>query len=479
MSTASILRILLLVGWWGTALAAQIPAEKRPLADWIDEHQSELKRINQTVWNHAEVGLEEVKSSRELQEFLRANGFRVEAGLAGMPTAFVATYGEGRPIVGVLAEYDALPGLSQKAEPVRAARPEASAGHGCGHSMLGTASAAGAVALKQVMAARRLPGTIRVYGTPAEETLIGKVYMVRAGLFDDVDVVLAWHPGDRNKVSYASSKALVSAKFNFHGLPAHASVSPHEGRSALDAVELMNAGANYLREHVKEDARIHYVITNGGGQPNVVPPEAQVWYYVRADRHADMEVYWQRLNDIARGAALMTGAGLDVQVDTATHDVLPNLSISRVIQKNMELIGPPQFDESDREFARRTQEPLTPRPEKPLADRVEPLAREPERNPGSTDVGEISWKVPTGQFAVATYSFGAPAHSWQIVACGARPIGEKGMLVAAKVLALSAYDLLTSAEERAAARKDFEQRTRGQRFTSLVPAGQKAPQKIR
>ncbi len=303
--------------------------------------------------------------------------------------------------------------------------------------------------------------------------------MVRAGLFDDVDAVLAWHPDHRTKVTFASSKAAVSAKFTFRGLPAHASVSPHQGRSALDAVELMNIGANYLREHVREDARIHYVVTGGGGQPNVVPPEAQVWYYVRADSYADMERYWQRLNDVARGAALMTGATLEVQVDTATHEVLPNRPLSRLIQRNLELVGPPQFTDADREFARRTQEDITPRPEKALADTIEPLPAQPEKNPGSTDVGDISWKVPTGQFTVATYTFGAAGHSWQIVACSATPIGEKGMLVAAKVMALSAYDLLTSAEERAAARKDFEERSRGLRFYSLVPPGQKPPAKIR
>jgi aminobenzoyl-glutamate utilization protein B len=461
------------------AASAQMPPHKQRLAEWVDEHRTELTRINRNIWSYAETGLEEVKSSRELQDFLRANGFEVEAGVAGMPTAFVASYGSGKPVIAVLAEYDALPGLSQTSEPVRSPRPDATAGHGCGHSLFGTASTAGAVALRHLMAQENLAGTIRLYGTPAEETLIGKIYMGNAGLFDDVDVVLAWHAADRTRSSYASSKAMVSAKFTFSGLPAHASTSPQRGRSALDAVELMNVGVNYMREHVGEDARIHYVITDGGGQPNVVPGRAQAWYYVRADRHAEMEGYWRRLNDIARGAALMTGTELEVAIDTSGHELLPNLPLSRLIQRNLELVGPPRFDDADREFARRTQEGLTPRPERPLADGIEPLSEEPERGPFSTDIGDISWKVPTGQFNVATYTYGAPGHSWQIVACGAGPIGEKGMLVAAKVMALAAYDLLTDPAELSAARADFEQRTKGTTFTSLVPKGQQAPASIR
>ncbi len=461
------------------AVSAQMPPRKQHLVEWVDAHKTELVRINRNIWTYAEVGLEEVRSSRELQDFLRANGFAIEAGVAGMPTAFVASYGSGEPVIAVLAEYDALPGLSQTSEPVRSPRSDATAGHGCGHSLFGTASTGGAVALRHLMEQENLSGTIRLYGTPAEETLIGKIYMVNAGLFDDVDVVLAWHAADRTRSSYASSKAMVSAKFTFSGLPAHASVSPRQGRSALDAVELMNVGVNYMREHVGEDARIHYVITDGGGQPNVVPARAQSWYYVRADRHADVEGYWQRLNDVARGAALMTGTQLEVAIDTSTHEILPNLPLSELIHRNLELVGPPRFDDADREFARRTQEPLTPRPEQPLADAIEPLPAEPERGPASTDIGDISWKVPTGGFTVATYTYGAPGHSWQIVACGAGPIGEKGMVVAAKVMALSAFDLLTEPEELSAARADFERQRKGTTFTSLLPKGQQAPASIR
>jgi len=458
---------------------AQMPPQKERLAAWVDEHRPELVRINRNIWSYAEVGLEEVKSSRELQDFLHANGFAVESGVAGMPTAFIASYGSGKPVIAVLAEYDALPGMSQTSDPVRSPRPDATTGHGCGHSLFGTASAAAAAALRHLMEREGLAGTIRLYGTPAEETVIGKIYMVNAGLFDDVDAVLAWHSLDRTQADYGSTKALVSAKFKFSGLPAHASVSPHQGRSALDAVELMNVGVNFLREHVEGDARFHYVITDGGGQPNVVPPQAEVWYYVRADRHADLEGYWRRLNDVASGAALMTATEVAVTVDTSTHEVLPNLPLSRLIHRNLELVGPPRFDDADRDFARRTQEDIDPRPEQALSERVEPLPEEPRRAPSSTDMGDISWKVPTGHFSVATYTYGAPAHSWQIVACSAAPIGEKGMLVAAKVMAMSAFDLLAAPAELAAAREDFVKRTEGTTFTSLVPKGQRAPVRIR
>ena len=285
---------------------------------------------------------------------LRANGFTVEEGVAGMPTAFVASYGSGHPVIGILAEFDALPGLSQDAVARSArARRTSTAGHGCGHSVFGTASTAAAIAVKQALASGSLKGTIRLYGTPAEETGIGKTYMLREGAFKDVDALSPGTPATRTESAYAYSKANVSVKFRFSGLPAHASASPHHGRSALDAVELMNIGVNYMREHVKEDARIHYVITNGGGQPNVVPPEAEVWYYIRANKHTDVEEYFVWITEIARGAAMMTRTTLKtVQVDTDMHEVLPNRTLSEVIHRNLELVGPPRFNDEEKAFAR-------------------------------------------------------------------------------------------------------------------------------
>jgi aminobenzoyl-glutamate utilization protein B len=459
--------------------AAEVTPDKRLALDWIEENAAALKALNQKIWSLAEIGLQEHKSAGELKSLLRAQGFQVQEGVAGMPTAFVASYGSGKPVIGILAEYDALPGLSQQAVPERKEREGVAAGHGCGHSIFGTASTGAACAVKRVLADRKLPGTIRLYGTPAEETGIGKVYMLRAGVFDDCDVVLAWHAGDRTASSFEYTKALVSAKFSFRGLPAHASTSPHQGRSALDGVELMNVGANYLREHLKEDSRIHYVVTGGGGQPNVVPPDAQVWYYMRANKHTDLERAFKRLEDIAKGAALMSDTAVTMQVDSDMHEVLPNRPLAELIQRNLELVGPPRFDEAEKAFARKTQADMSPRPAIALSETIEPLLAEPEQAPASTDVGEVSWRVPVGQLNVASYTFGAPGHSWQIVACTGMSIGEKAMLVAARALAASAVEIFGRPELARAAREDFEKRKAGYAFVSLIPDSQQAPKSIK
>jgi aminobenzoyl-glutamate utilization protein B len=305
---------------------------KQAVIAWVDQNVATLNRVNRNIWGWAETGLEEVKSSNELQELLRTNGFAIESGVAGMPTAFVATYGTGQPVIGILAEFDALPGLSQDATAERKSRPEATAGHGCGHSVFGTASTAAAVAIKQALAAGTINGTVKLFGTPAEETGIGKTYMLREGTFKGVDTILAWHAGDRTAAAWDYSKAMVSVKFRFEGLPAHASVSPHMGKSALDAVELMSVGVNFMREHVKEDTRIHYVITNGGGQPNVVPPSAEVWYYLRANKHTDVEDYYVWLTEIARSAAGMSRTRLvEARVEADMHEVLPNRTLVELI----------------------------------------------------------------------------------------------------------------------------------------------------
>lgn len=449
---------------------------------WIAERAEELARLNRTIWEAAELGLEEHRSSAALAGFLESNGFRVRRGVAGMPTAFVAERGEGRPILGILAEFDALPGMSQAAVPERRPREGAEAGHACGHSVFGVASSAAAAAAAAVAASEGLPGTVRLYGTPAEETGIGKVYMARAGLFDDLDAALHWHASDRTRVAFARSKAVVSAKWRFRGLAAHASLSPHEGRSALDGVELMNVGVNYLREHVTEDVRLHYVITDGGGQPNVVPPTAEVWYYVRADAHATVERVLSRVRDIAAGAARMSATEVDEELATDLYELLPNRPLSELLQRHLERIGPPEFDDADREFARRTQQEFDPksRPAEPLSQEIEPLPDEPYRIPASTDVGNVSWRVPTGGIQVACYTLGAPGHSWQIVACTGSAIGEKGMLVAARALAAATLELLVAPEALAAARADFERRRAEEPApASLLPPDAVAPARIR
>ncbi len=447
---------------------------------WIDGNAETLKRVNRNIWSYAETGLKEFKSSRELINLLKDNGFTVEEGVAGMPTAFVASYGSGRPVIGILAEYDALPGLSQDASSERRERPGVEAGHGCGHSVYGTASTGAAIAVKQAMESGRVEGTVRLYGTPAEETLIGKTYMLRDGLFKTDDAILSWHTGDRTVVLYGYTKAMVSVKFRFSGLPAHASVAPHAGRSALDAVELMSVGVNYMREHIEEDARIHYVITNGGGQPNVVPPEAEVWYYIRANKHQDVERYFKWVETIARGAALMSRTKLAaVQIDADAHEKLPNRTLSEVIHKNLEQIGAPQFSAQEKDFARQTQASLEGKLDKALSETVEPLLEEPGQGLGSTDLGDISWFVPLGNLRVASYTYGAPGHSWQIAACTGTSIGEKGLMVAAKVLATSAIDLYLSPQLREKVQADFQKIRDPLEYHTLIPEGQKAPKEIR
>ncbi len=405
---------------------------------------------------------------------------QLEAGAAGMPTAFVASYGTGRPIIGILAEYDALPGLSQEAVPERKERPGVENGHGCGHSVFGTASTGAAIAVKNAMEFHGVEGTVRLYGTPAEETGIGKTYMLREGHFKDDDIILQWHSSFVTASGYGYTKAVVSVKFKFSGLAAHASASPHSGRSALDAVELMNTGVNFMREHVKEDARIHYVITNGGGQPNVVPPEAEVWYYIRANKHNDVEEYYDWVHDIAKAAAMMTRTKLtSVEIPTDMHEVLPNRVLSEVIHKNLELIGPPPFTAEDEAFARKIQEPLGRKFPKVLSDRIEPMPDEPGQGVASTDVGDISWFVPVGGFVAATQAYGSPGHSWQIVACTGSGIGEKGMIVAAKTIAEYGYRpvWLVGTDRKGPSR--FREDPRPLTYRTLIPEGQKAPKSIR
>ena len=467
----------------GHAQDASLRASQRTALADIQKRDAELKDINQQIWTFAEVGLDEVRSSKLLMEKLKGAGFEVKSGIAGMPTAFVASYGSGEPVIGILAEYDALPDLSQKVSPIQEVYEAGKPGHGCGHSGLGTGALGAALAVKAAMEEHKLPGTLRLYGTPAEETLIGKVYMLLDGAFDDLDICFHWHPGSKNDVWNGSSKAMVSAKFTFSGLAAHAAGSPEQGRSALDAVELMNIGANYMREHVKEDSRIHYVITNGGGQPNVVPASATVWYYVRANDHGDVESTYTWLNEIARGAALMTRTKVSVVVDTDCHELLQNTPLSEVLHRNLKLVSPPHFTAEEQAFARKLQEPLieqfgTAFPSG-LDDSVQPLAALPELSKGSTDVGDVSWFVPTSGIRTACFATGSPGHSWQNVAAIGSTIGEKGTIYAAQVLAVSALDLFEQPDVLAAAKGDWKERMKGRKYTSLIPKGQKAPVKIR
>jgi aminobenzoyl-glutamate utilization protein B len=458
------------------------PAQQTATAE-VERLADDIKAVNKRLWEFAEVGLEETKSSSLLNQRLSAAGFEVTTDLSGMPTAFMATYGEGKPIIGILAEYDALPGMSQQVAPQRQAEEDGRPGHACGHSGLGAGALGAALAVKAALQQHDLPGTIRLYGTPAEETVIGKVYMTLDGHFDDLDICLHWHPANRNEAWASSSKALVSAKFTFDGTAAHASVSPEAGRSALDAVELMNVGANFMREHLKEDARIHYVIVDGGGAPNVVPPTATVWYFARADSHQDVEYNFEWLKDIAAGAAKMTRTKLSIQIDTDCHEIVPNGPLAELITNNLHRVGAPTFTEEEKLFARRLQEPLieqfgTEFPV-PIDEEIHPTTAASKPSKGSTDVGDISWRVPTGGLRTTCMVAKSPGHSWQNVAAIGSTIGEKGIVYASKTLAVSALELFENPELVAAARADWKERMTGRKYFSFIPDGQKPPRQIR
>jgi aminobenzoyl-glutamate utilization protein B len=442
----------------------------------IEEGKSVYEDIALKIWSYAEVGYKEVRSSALLQEQLRREGFRVEAGVAAIPTAFVATFGSGQPVIGILAEYDALPGVSQEAVPERKERPGVSAGHACGHHLFGAGSVQAAVALKEWLRATGRRGTIRVYGTPAEEGGSGKVYMVRAGLFNDVDVVLHWHPSDRNAVSMSGSLANRNAKFRFRGTAAHASSAPEQGRSALDGVEAMNHMANLLREHVPDSTRIHYVITRGGEAPNVVPAFAEVYYYARSpSRHVLLEV-WERLENAARGAALGTGTTVDWEILGGVHEMLTNEALGRLMQGNLEAVGGVTYTPEEHAFALQIGRTLFGKPPAPeAAALVQPFNPNPARSGvGSTDVADVSWTVPTMGVRTATWAPGTPGHSWQAVACGGTTLGLKGMAVAAKTLAATGIDLFMQPDLVARARAEFE-RKRGPDFKYVPLLGDRAP----
>ncbi len=442
----------------------------------IDATKAAYEEIAMKIWSYAEIGYKETRSSALLQEQLRSEGFAVEPGVAGIPTAFVASYGKGRPIVAILAEYDALPGVSQEAVPEKKARAGVNAGHACGHHLFGAGSAQAAVAVKDWMKATGQRGTIRLYGTPAEEGGSGKVYMVRAGLFNDVDIVLHWHPSDRNGIQMAPSLANKSAKFRFTGVAAHASASPERGRSALDGVEALNYMANMMREHVPDSTRIHYIITRGGEAPNVVPAFAEVYYYARSPNRQVLAEIWERLENAARGAALGTGTKVEWEVTGAVYELLPNEVLGRLMHENLSAVGGVKYDDAEKAFAVKIGQTVfgrAPAPE--TAAVVAPFVPIPPREGGgSTDVGDVSWVVPTVGLRAATWAPGTPGHSWQAVACGGTSMGLKGMNVAAKTLAATAIDLFTRPETIMQANAELEKR-RGPDFKYRALVGDRAP----
>jgi aminobenzoyl-glutamate utilization protein B len=410
----------------------------------IDGGYDQYKQVALQIWENAELGYKEVKSSALLQETLKKEGFAVEAGVAEIPTAFVATYGSGSPVIGILAEFDALPGLAQQAVPEKKGIEGKAGGHGCGHHLFGTASVAAGISIKKLIEEKKLKGTIKVFGCPAEEGGSGKVYMVRAGLFNDVDVAVHWHPGAENGVTMTSALANSSAKFRFYGLSAHAAGAPDRGRSSLDAVESMNYMVNLIREHIPQETRIHYVITSGGKAPNVVPDFAEVYYYVRHPKRDQVKQIFERVVTAAKAAAMGTETRMDYEIIGGTHDLLLNKTLGEAMQKNLEKVGGVKYTAEEIEFAKKIQSSFTYKaPAISQSDSIAPLKIETDAGGGSTDVGDVSYAVPTVGLRAATWVPGTPAHSWQAVACGGTEIGTKGMMVAAKTMAMTAIDLFT------------------------------------
>ncbi len=421
----------------------------------LQSKYEQYKKTALTIWDYAEMGYKEVKSSALHQQTLKDAGFNVQAGIAEIPTAFVATYGSGKPVIAILAEYDALPGLSQTNAPQKESAGK-DAGHACGHHLFGTASVASGISIKKLIEEKKLMGTIKVFGCPAEEGGSGKVYLVRAGFFNDVDAVIHWHPGDANSVTMTSALANKSAKFRFYGLSAHAAASPERGRSALDAVESMDYMVNMMREHVPQETRIHYVITDGGKAPNVVPDFAEVYYYVRHPKKDDVVAIFDRVVKAAQGAALGTETKMEYEIIGGTHDLLLNKTLAKIMQQNLEKVGGINYTDAEIDYAKKIQSTFTFKyPDYNKANTINPLKIEMNSGGGSTDVGDVSYTVPTVGIRTATWVPGTPAHSWQAVACGGTEIGTKGMMVAAKTMSLTAIDLFTNATIVQQAKEEF------------------------
>jgi aminobenzoyl-glutamate utilization protein B len=444
----------------------------------VEQGSDEYIKTSKTIWEYAELGYHEDKSSALLQRDLKEAGFTIQSGVADEPTGFIASYGQGKPVIAILGEFDALPGLSQAAVPDRSPVAAGMPGHGCGHNLLGSGAALAAVAAKEYMEKNRISGTLRYYGTPAEEGGSGKIYMIRAGLFRDVDVVLHWHPSNSNGVANGGALAVISAKFTFHGAAAHAALAPDRGRSALDAVMLMGNGLEFLREHVPSNTRIHYIITNGGVAVNVVPDTATLQLMARSPSLTTLDGIWKRIMKIGEGASLMTETTLDAKIDSTDANIIPNDALARVAQKNLEEVGGFRYTPEERHFAEELQKSLPPE----AAGNLDSTASVPPLRPidpnapsASTDAGDVSWNVPTIGFGAATFVPGVAAHTWQATACAGMSIGQRGMIVAAKAMALTAVDLFSNPQLVADAKADFARQMNGKTYSSQIPENQKPP----
>ena len=463
---------------------------------WIDENKEHIIELSDRVWEYAELGLVEERSSKLLADELERHGFEAERGVAGMPTAFVATWSSGKgPTIGLMGEYDALPGLSNEKLPRKEPLKPGTPGHGCGHNIHGVTAVAAAIATRREMEETGIRGTLKMYGCPAEENYDAKVFMVRAGLFRGVDACLSHHPSSINTAGLSSSTAINSVKFHYYGKTSHAAGSPEQGRSALDAVELMNIGVNYLREHVIDKARIHYIIEEGGGQPNVVPDYARSWYYIRAPERDQVDQIYARILKIAEGAAMMTETNLKVEFLTGVYNTIPNKVLSGVVVSNMREVGAHDYTAQELAFAAEIAKSFPreqkvdnlrkskiPHPEKYLdvnivTDILDPW-NEGEVSGGSTDVADVGWQTPTMEFSTAAFVLGAPGHSWQTVACSGTSLGHKSLIFAAKTMAGATIDLLTKPNLLAKAKEEYSKKMQGRTYRCAIPNDVEPPLSI-
>lgn len=444
---------------------------KKALLTSVEKHKNELIKISDEIWGLAETAFEETKSAEILASYAEKNGFTVERGVAGMPTAFVATYGSGSPVISVLGEFDALPGISQKATPTKSPLKEGAAGHGCGHNLFGAGSLGAAIAIKELIQAGKIKGTVKFLGTPSEEKFFGKIWMVNAGLWDDVDVNISWHPSAETKADVQSSLALVDFKVEFFGQAAHASADPWNGRSASDALELYASGINYYREHVRPSVRMHYHIQDGGQVVNVVPDYARIWVRVRDTKRSGMMPVYERVQEMAKGAAILANVEYKISLISGIYEVLVNREGGEIMQKNLELLGPIEYTDDEIAFGKKIQE-ITKKEQVGMDSAINPLL-DTRENPGggSTDVGDVSWNVANINLGVTTAPKDTPWHSWAVVACGGMSIGHKGMLYSSKAMSMTMLDLFENPALVDKVKAEYKERKGDEVYKAIIPEG--------
>lgn len=449
----------------------KISKNKQAIINSVESHQSEMINLSDQIWESAEVAFEEYKSSKLLADYAEANGFKVERGVANMETAFVATYGSGKPVIGILGEFDALPGISQKALPTKDPLEAGGAGHGCGHNLFGTASLGAAIAVKELIEQGKIKGTVKFFGTPAEEKYFGKIWMVEEGLWNDVDVNISWHPGDHTEADVQSTLALVDFKVEFFGQAAHGAADPWNGRSASDALELYTAGINYYREHVRPTVRMHYHIQDAGQVVNVVPDYSRIWVRIRDTKREGMMPVYERVMEMAEGAAILANVDYKISLISGIYEVLVNRAGGAIMQKNLEILGPISYTDEETAFAKKMQE-VTGKPQIGIDAAVNPLL-ETRKDPGggSTDVGDVSWNVANINLYVATAPKDVPWHSWAVVASAGMSIGHKGMVYASKAMAMTMLDLFEDKKLVEEVKAEYKKRKGDVVYKPIIPEG--------